>query len=213
MALAAQLHVTPATLEEHLLAWRDAGLLEYRDGARDWRLELCPAPSDGKTLLPELLATLAERHERQIAALVAYTCATACRQTVIARHFGERLRVPVCGVCDTCQGTAAARPDNPTTAARVNRHPRPPRVRDTAVLRETILVCLRELPYAVGISGLARVLRGSADTAPSAARCAHFGALAGVSRARLRCEIEAMVAEGLLERDGAGEYPLLRVRA
>jgi hypothetical protein len=79
------------------------------------------------------------------------------------------------------------------------------------VLRATILACLRELPYAVGVTGLVKVLRGSADTAPSGMRASQYGALAGVSAARLTREVQALVAEGLLERDDAAQYPVLRL--
>ncbi|HEY7782892.1 MAG TPA: RecQ family ATP-dependent DNA helicase, partial [Ktedonobacterales bacterium] len=56
LTLSATLHLTPAALEERLLAWRDAGLLEYRDGARDLLLEIPPPPADGREALPALLA-------------------------------------------------------------------------------------------------------------------------------------------------------------
>jgi hypothetical protein len=209
LALAAQLGVSPAALEERLLAWRDAGLLDYRDGMRDLLIELCPPPADGKTALPELLARLEERRERQLAALAAYTHASECRQVVIARHFGERLPAGRCGVCDRCHPDVTA---SGATRGAFRRKPRPPRVRDTAVVRATILACLRELPYAVGVSGLVRILRGAADVAPTGTRVAQFGALAGVGKTRLTREIEALIAEGALERDATAEYPLLRLR-
>ena len=207
VALAAQLGDTPAALEERLLSWRDAGYVEYRDGTRDLLLELAPAPSDGKTRLPELLEAVAERHERQVASLVAYSKAMQCRQRAIARHFGERLPVAACGECDRCAGVSDALIEE----VQSHRRPRTQPIRDVSAVRETIHACLRDLPYAVGMSGLVRILRGSADTAPSAARSPQFGALAAIGRDRLNREIQAMVAEGLLERDDSGEYPLLRI--
>jgi ATP-dependent DNA helicase RecQ len=206
VALAAQLQTAPAALEERVLAWRDAGLLEYRDGARDLLLEIPPAPADGKTALPELLVSLGERHERQIEALVDYTHASVCRQRAIAAHFGERLPVARCGVCDICAGPSES------SRARRPRRERLPRIRDDAVLRETILACLRGLPYAVGISGLIRILRGSENVGAGARQSPQFGALAGVGAARLKRELDALLAEGLLERDATGEYPLLHLR-
>ncbi|GAC1447554.1 MAG: hypothetical protein PVSMB4_03180 [Ktedonobacterales bacterium] len=209
VALATQLGLAHTALEERLLAWRDAGLVEYRDGMRDLLLEIPAPPSDGKTALPALLAALAERHERQVASLVAYTQAPSCRQRVIAQHFGERLPVSRCGACDRCRGT-------PSTTAPVASRPRrlrsPSSASDPAAVRATILACVRDLPYAVGISGLVRVLTGSVDTPASAARSPHFGALAGISRDRLAREVQLMVAEGLMERDDGAEYPVVRVR-
>ena len=208
VALAAALRLSPAALEEYLLAWRDAHLLEYRDGVRDLLIELCPPPADGKTRLPELLDALAARRERQLDALLAYAESTECRQVVIARYCGERLSVPACGVCDRC------RPDTATSASlSLGRRLRSPRVRDAAVVRATILECLGGLSYSVGITGLMRILRGDVDVAPGGARSQQYGALAGVGTSRLRREIEALIEQGILERDAAGEYPLLRLRS
>jgi ATP-dependent DNA helicase RecQ len=214
VALAVQLKLSPAALEERILGWRDAGLLEYRDGARDLLIELCPPPADAKTALPDLLAALAERHERQIAALVAYSQAQMCRQRIVARHFGERLPVQTCGDCDRCRpaADASARNGRDRQAGRSARRPRTPVIRDEAKLRDAILACLRDLPYSVGASGLVRVLRGSADTAPSAAHSPQFGALAGVSAERIRRQIDALLAEGVIARIEVDGYPLLRLR-
>jgi ATP-dependent DNA helicase RecQ len=207
-ALGAQLRLEPSALEERLLGWRDAGLIEYRDGARDLLLEICPPPPEGKTVLPELLEVLAERHERQVASLVAYTRSDSCRQRVIARHFGERLLVARCGACDRCRGDSSVA----SGAARGKRQPRKPSIRDAGVIRQAILDCLRDLPYAVGMTGMVRILHGSPDTGPAAAKLASFGALESVSAGRLKREIQAMIDEGLLERDEAGEYPMVRAR-
>jgi ATP-dependent DNA helicase RecQ len=206
VALAAETGQVPAALEEDLLGWRDAGLLEYRDGARDLLLEIPPAPADGKTALPDLLAALGERHERQIEALVAYTQSSACRQRSIARHFGERLPVARCGVCDACVGA----PDEKSLGRRP-RAERLPGIRDAAVVRAAMLACLASLPYAVGVSGLIRILRGSENVAASGRQSPQFGALAAVGESRLKREIETLLAEHLLVRDDGGEYPLLRL--
>ncbi|HLJ81320.1 MAG TPA: C-terminal helicase domain-containing protein, partial [Ktedonobacterales bacterium] len=211
--LAARLEISPTELEERLLGWRDAGLIEYREGARDLLLEICPAPTDGKTKLPELLAALGERHERQIASLVAYTRATVCRQRVMARHFGERLPVAACGCCDRCDPASFRRPEGKTATGKSPRRPRLERIRDDEEVRATILACLRDMPYAVGVSGLIRILHGSADTGQAAQRLDTYGALAAVSQARLKREIQALVDAGTLERDEAAEYPVLRVRS
>jgi ATP-dependent DNA helicase RecQ len=207
LALAAQLSLAPAALEERLLSWRDAGLIEYRDGARDLLLEVCAPPADGRTALPALLEAIAERHERQVASLVAYTRATECRQRVIARHFGERLRVATCGTCDCCRGVVSEALSR-LTRRRARRQTRP----DVATVRTSVLACLRELPYEVGITGLVRILTGSVDTGPGAARLSQFGAMADLAKTRLKREIEAMVTAGLLERDEGGAYPVVRAR-
>jgi RecQ zinc-binding/RQC domain len=204
VVLAAELGLSPTALEDRLLGWRDAGLIEYRDGARDLLVEISPPPTDGKTALPELLAFLADRHDRQVDTLVAYTQATTCRQRVIARHFGERLSVSACGVCDRCRGVVAVAPAGrklrPTAAAPSGEE-----------VRATILACLRELPYQVGVTGLVRILTGSVNTGAGAARSPYFGTLAALGPTRLTREVQAMVAEGVLLRDDEAQYPTLRL--
>jgi hypothetical protein len=69
------------------------------------------------------------------------------------------------------------------------------------------------LPYAVGVSGLVKILRGSEDVGAAARRSAQYGTLAGASAAQLNRTLLAMVDEGLLERDAAAEYPTLRLHA
>src|SRR5262249_43770679 len=181
----------------------------YRGGARALLRDPTPPPADGKTLLPALLADLAERHERQIAALEVYTRATICRQRVIARHFGERLPVPRCGVCDNC--TDASHPRR-TRASQTKGGPeRKPRIHNGQMLRDSILACLSGLPYPVGVTGLVRILRGSPDVGATATQAPQYGSLVSVSAAQLKREVEALLTEGLLVRDESGAFPVLRL--
>ena len=218
VALAARLGTDPAQLEERLLGWRDTGLIEYRESGRDLLIEIPPPPPDGREALPALLADLAERHGRQIAALLAYTRAAGCRQRVIARHFGERLPVASCDACDNCSQRTGADGDVQRDArwtpsgGRRERREREPRIRDEAVVRAAVVACLRELPYAVGVSGLVKILRGSPDVGPAGKRSPQYGALARAGATLINRVLLAMVAEGLLERDASVEFPTLRLR-
>jgi ATP-dependent DNA helicase RecQ len=205
-ALAARLGMLSGALEERLLTWADAGFLEYHESGRDLLIEITEAPANGRAALPELLDDLAWRRGRQVDELVAYTGAVRCRQVAIARHFGERLAVERCGECDGCRDGATPRERRPRSA-RAKDVPSPETIRATA------LACLRALPYAVGITGLVRILLGSLNTPRSAQSLPQHGALTAAGATRLTREIQAMVAEGLLIRDDTAEYPTLTIRA
>lgn len=206
VGLAARLGQTPAELEERLLGWRDDGRLELRESGRDLLLEMCPPPADGREALPSLLEQVAERHARQVGELLAYTRGAGCRQRTFARHFGERLPVPACGTCDNC---APAADEGGRSHQRGERQPR---IRDEEVVRAAVLACLRELPYAVGVSGLVKILRGSPDVSATARRVPQYGALAAAGTTLINRVVLAMIAEGVLERDAEAQYPTLRVR-
>ena len=213
VGLASRMGTDPGEMEEHLLGWRDAGLIEYRESGRDLLLEIPPPPADGREALPALLTEVAERHGRQVAALLAYTRATGCRQSAIARHFGERLDVASCGTCDNCTPAAGAgSSEDMHRGARRAPSEREPRIRDEAVVRAAVVACLRELPYAVGVSGLVKILRGSPDVGPAGKRSPQYGALARASATLINRVLLAMVAEGVLERDAGAEFPMLRLR-
>jgi ATP-dependent DNA helicase RecQ len=207
--VAVALSILPAELEERILTWRDAGLLEYRAGIRDLLLELCAPPADARTALPAMLDGLATRRARQIEALKVYAHARAriCRQQVVASYFGESIPGGRCGLCDHC------RPHARSTARsrRVSTGATAPASHDEAAVRSIILDCLRELPYHVGVGGLVKILRGSIDVSPTATRAAQYGALSGLKRKRLEEAIGAMVEDGTLMRDASAEYPTLRL--
>lgn len=212
VAVAAELDLRPAELEERILTWSDAGWLAYRAGVRDLLLELCAPPADAKTALPALLDDLAVRHARQIDALKAYVNAPMrlCRQQIVANYFGETIPGGKCGLCDHCQppARAAMRPRSGSVVASATRIPAS---HDEASLRGIIVTCLRELPYQVGVGGLVKILRGSIDVGPAGTRSAQYGMLASLSRKRLEDVIAAMVEDGSLGRDASATYPMLRL--
>jgi superfamily II DNA helicase RecQ len=186
------------------LVWADAGYLEYRESGRDLLIEITDPPRDGRAALPAMLEDLAQRRERQVDELVAFTGGVRCRQEAIAWHFGERLPVERCGVCDRCCGGAASVGERRT--------PRAARAKDAPpaeAIRATALECLRALPYAVGVTGLVRILLGSPNTPFTAQRLPQYGALTVAGAKRLTREIQAMVTEGVLIRDDTAAYPTL----
>jgi ATP-dependent DNA helicase RecQ len=210
LALAAQLDLRPGELEERLLAWRDVGLLDYRANQRQMLIELLPAPPDATQRLQDLLDTLQEQREAQIARLASYARSTMCRHKTIARHFAEAM-TRSCGVCDRC---APAHPSNrPGKTSRAARRQRSGSDADLGAGEQTILLCLLSLPVGVGKTGLARILTGSIAAPLSGKRSAYYGRLATLSTSRIEKMAQGMLDAGYLQRDERSEYNVLTVTA
>jgi ATP-dependent DNA helicase RecQ len=202
---AQQLQLSPDDLEERLLSWRDAGLLEYRSGPRQMLLELLQAPPDATDRLQELLDTLQTQREAQITRLTDYARSSVCRHKTIARHFAERLSQS-CGVCDRCApGPAITVRRMPSSAAGLNGHASS----GLEPLEYTIISCLVSLQFGAGKTGLARILTGSIAATPSGKRSAYYGRLATMSTSRIEKAIQGLLDDGYLQRDESSEYKLL----
>ncbi len=211
LALAARLGLRPGDLEERLLTWRDAGLIEYRANQRQMLIELLPAPPDATARLQDLLDTLQEQREAQIDRLADYARSAMCRHKTIARHFAESLS-RACGVCDRCAPAhPASRPGRSSRAAL--RRQRGTNGADLDGIEQTILLCLLSLPNGVGKTGLARILTGSIAAPFSGKRSAYYGRLAALSASRIEKAAQTMIDAGYLQRDESSEYKVLTVTA
>ena len=174
--LARDASLAPDELERRLLLWHDQGLLRYDGSARDALLHLLPAPADAGSRIDDLLAEYAARQDARIDAIGAYARQANCRHRTIAAHFGERLTR--CGsACDICApdttadrsfGSAQGRRP-PTTdrrkaryATHNTRHTMPTKHLAAHDIDSAILACLTHLPFQVGRTGLAKVLKGAA---------------------------------------------------
>jgi ATP-dependent DNA helicase RecQ len=198
LTLAQRMHLSVPDLEERLLLWRDADLIEYRSSARQMLLELLPAPPNSTERLQGLLDTLQSQREAQIERLADYAKSTVCRHKTIARHFAERL-ARVCGVCDRCA---------PERAAPLERTPSTSR-RAEAAVPQTILACVFHLPFAVTKPGLTRVLVGSIAAPPSGKRSPYYGRLGDMKISHVERAIEELIEAGYLQRDEEDDYPKL----
>jgi ATP-dependent DNA helicase RecQ len=209
LALAAQMRLSPGALEEQLLAWRDAGLIDYRSVQRQMLVELLPAPPDATQRLQALLDTLQEQREAQIERLADYARSSKCRHKTIARHFAESLS-RACGICDRC---APAHPSTRPGASGKATSRRQSRTGDAdlGATEQTILLCLLSLPVGVGKTGLARILTGSIAAPYSGKRSAYYGRLATLSTSRIEKAVQSMIDAGYLQRDDSSEYPVLMV--
>ena len=91
----------PLQIEEHVLHWADAGILEYRPAGRDALIELIPAPADAASRVEALLDRYATIQGQRIDEVVAYAKAERCRHGhIVAYLSGQEL---VCRTsCDYC---------------------------------------------------------------------------------------------------------------
>jgi ATP-dependent DNA helicase RecQ len=210
--LARRAGCAPDALELHLLRWHDQGLLRYDGSARDALLHLPPAPADAGSRLDALLAEYATRQDARIDAIAAYARRASCRHRAIAAHFGERLAR--CGSsCDICApDTTTGHRSPPHTSRQKALYGRPSvatRRQATRNTDATILACLAHLPFSVGRSGLAKVLKGAAGSPIGPERCRDYAALSDMTLAAIEAAIEQLVERGYLARRLHGRMPLL----
>jgi ATP-dependent DNA helicase RecQ len=203
VALAQRLGLTVPDLEERLLTWRDADVLEYRGGGRQMLMELLPAPPNATERLQALLDTMQSQREAQIERLADYAKSTTCRHKTIARHFAERL-MRACGVCDRCA------PERAVAGSRASAG-RPATLSSGVALDQMILACLLSLPYGAAKTGLARTLAGSIVAPPSGKRSAYYGRLADMKIRQIERAIEGLIDSGYLLRDEEDEYHRLSI--
>jgi ATP-dependent DNA helicase RecQ len=75
-------------------------------------------------------------------------------------------------------------------------------------LEPTILRCLAQLPFPVGKSGLAKILKGAAGSPIGPDRCSEYAALSHLTAAAIEQAIDDLIDADLLRRSG-GPRPLL----
>jgi ATP-dependent DNA helicase RecQ len=195
---------TPDELERRLLDGHERRVLRYEGYGRDALLERLPAPADVGERLDALLAEYAARQDARVEAIARYARSVACRHRAIAAHFGERLAA--CGdTCDICAGGGKRPRHIPKHAL----HAPPPPQDTTADPASAIVRCMAHLPFPVGRSGLAKVLKGSAGSAIGPDRCPEYAALSHLTLATIERAIDGLIADGRLARQMRDRLPLL----
>ncbi|NTU85215.1 MAG: hypothetical protein HGA45_38645, partial [Chloroflexales bacterium] len=118
-------------------------------------------------------------------------------------HFGQRLAACRTG-CDICAPQAGAG----VRIARAGRSPQglPPRDDDPRSDVRRLLDGLANLPFAMGRSGLARALKGGANSPVEPERLPEHGALRHLSLTAIEDLVERLIDEGYIERDERDEY-------
>ncbi len=180
--LARQLNLTPDELEYRLLAWADAGLLEYRPSGRDLALALLPAPPDAADRVARLLERYAAIQTQRVDELAAYAQTGRCRHGYLNAYLGGH-PVERCRACDNCLPAAP-----------------PPEISlpDEAEQRRTVLQALAGT-HGWGRQTLIQLLRGDTQTPPQARTVPGFGALAFRSESAIASLLKALESEGLLQ--------------
>ncbi|NTV64101.1 MAG: RecQ family ATP-dependent DNA helicase, partial [Oscillochloris sp.] len=205
LTLAEQAQIAPPELEGALLRWHDAGFLRYRGGPRQVLIELLSAPADVANRIDALLADYQERQIQRVEAVGAYARASECRHRSIAAHFGQRL-ARCKTACDICAPQSGVR-NTITRTPRAAPQPLPPRADEDARSDvQRALDGLNNLPFPLGRSGLARVLKGATSSPVEPERCPEFGALRHLAQTAIEDLIERLVEAGYFQRDQQDEY-------
>jgi ATP-dependent DNA helicase RecQ len=195
----------PPNLEGALLRWHDAGYLRYRGGPRQVLIEQLSPPADVAERIDTLLADYQERQIQRVDAVAAYARASQCRHSAIAAHFGQRL-ARCKTACDICAPQLALR-SGVVRAARSAPQALPPRDdEDPRSDVQRALDGLSNLPFPMGRSGLARVLKGATSSPVEPERCPEFGALRHLAQTAVEDLVERLVDDGYIQRDEQDEY-------
>jgi ATP-dependent DNA helicase RecQ len=170
-------------IERSMLAWADAGLLDYRPAGRDMVLELLPPPQDAA----ERIAAQLERYEtvqaQRVDEIVAYVRTLRCRHGHLNAYLGGRT-IERCTACDNCIEIAP-----PPDAG----------LPDEREQLQAILGCVSAAPWSWGRVSLARILRGDERAPAKAHSHTGFGALAFRSETAVRRMLERLESGGFLQ--------------
>jgi ATP-dependent DNA helicase RecQ len=129
-----------------------------------------------------------------------------CRHAELAAHLGERLQ-PCGNACDVCTRELG---DASETGAKQERAPGK---RSTATSADAgvVLRAVATLPFAVGKTGLIRLLEGSIQSRIQGDRSPYFGALSELQKSKIDGLIDRLVDDGFLLRDLDHEFKLIRL--
>jgi ATP-dependent DNA helicase RecQ len=204
LAVSREAELEPRTIEAQLMAWQDAGWLQYRGIGRDMLLALPEPPPDSQQRVAAMLADHRAGQDGRIAEMMSYATTSRCRHGTISAYFGGR-RIERCQACDNCLGQR-------TTPMRPTRRSQPvSRPMATGDLTAIILRGVTELPFPMGRTGLARALKGSPSSTVQADRFPLFGVLASWTRKAIGQQIAQLEEQGLLAPFKKDGYRLLRL--
>ena len=204
--LEAERGLDPDQLEQQLVEWSLARLVEFRSTKRLWRVRLCGHPLDEaayRRAVSDWQAWSAQRLE----AMIGYALAERCRRLLLAEHFGDPpgtcaergQQAP----CDTCSGEPAPWDLLPSHCV-----PDPEELIDVELvaLRAAAWNTQQKAPF--GEAGLKAALLGNEHLGPGQPLsrglldCPQFGLLRHVRGGgrRLHEAVEELIRKGMVER-------------
>lgn len=178
--------------------------LVAREHPRAVCLQLLPVRGDAAATLTNLLERARADARRRIRQVMAYADARRCRHATLAAHLGEKL-APCATSCDVCTNTASpsVRANGAATQAE------PVRKQTGAADAWAVLEAVRTLPFAMGKTGLTKLLLGSVESRVRPDRSPVFGALKGVMKSRVEALIDRLIDDGFLSRDLDHEFKIV----
>ncbi len=173
----------PLSVEARLLAWADAGWLDYRPAGREWLLELLAPPPDAAARVQALIERYAAIQVQRVDEIAAYAATIRCRHGHIRAYLsGQPLKE--CQACDNCRPRAALAQAEPLPAEREQ--------------LLTILRCVAEARGGWGRNNLCHILRGQRRASEQGRRSPQWGALGFRSQAAVDGLIERLVHADML---------------
>lgn len=199
----------PAQLEECLLAASDPDRLSIRTLSTGLVLEQGSLePIDWNAALADLRL----EREKELAEMVSYGHAVACRWKQLREALGDRDVPEHCGRCDHCV------PDRPLPWDPAEVRFLPPTT-DLLGVRDTVIQVLQAMDGQLGLKSFAAMLAGSRfvgpyKLSPRGVNSPWFGHLRVLGEASILQTLQALMRQGLLEKrataaEGGKSYEML----
>ncbi|MGD9100696.1 MAG: RecQ family ATP-dependent DNA helicase [Anaerolineae bacterium] len=187
VAVAQEAGLDPTRIEAQLLAWADAGWLDFRPAGRDMLLELLPPPADASTQVEALIDRYATIQVQRVDEIAAYAAARRCRHGHISAYLsGQALEK--CQSCDNCQ------PDLSPLKASIAKLDLP----DESQQLQIVLRCIANTRGGWGAANLVRILRGDTRASQTGTRSPQWNALAFRSQSAVEGLVNRLVGAELL---------------
>jgi ATP-dependent DNA helicase RecQ len=208
VAVASRLAISPPELDSRLIAWNEAGFMNYQVAKREPYFELKNAGNDVRARLENLLAQRFLEAEKRLDKLNFYLKNRACRQVLLANYFGEKLGHK-CSSCDNCtqrERHSKMAPISKHTASTPPQPVKPVPKYSPDEITALILGCLRHITGGegqLGRSGLVHLLMGKRSAFGTTANNPYKGKFAAFRVKEVENLVEKLALTGFI-----GEHPV-----